>query len=155
MINNQSLLDVRQLMTGKDGRLYVNVDGVDIFLAEVDTYQVQMNVANTDYQPVGSIVSYAVPTGVSFNLTFSEAVIRDDVIMAPLLKAIKNGKVPTFDFSGATERADGGEQRLTFNNCTPDGSFDLMNLQPGDIIKRQQSFRINSIPEYIKQLASA
>lgn len=152
MANNP--LDVRNLMTGKDGRMYVNVDGVDIFLAEVDTFNVQMNVANTDYQPVGSILSYAVPTGVTFTLSFTEAVIRDDVIMAPLLKAIKAGKIPTYDFSGATERSDGGEQRLTFNNCTPDGAFDLMNLQPGDIIKRQQSFRINSIPEYIKSLVS-
>lgn len=154
MLNNQSLLDVRKLMTGKDGRLYVKVKGVSILLAEVDTFQVQMSVTNTDYQPVGSILSYAVPTSVNFTLTFTEAVIRDDVIMQPLLAAVKSGKILTFDFSGANKRSDGKEQRITFNNCTPDGAFDLMNLQPGDIIKRQHSFRINSIPEYIKKLAS-
>lgn len=44
-------IDVRNLMTGKDGRLYVNVNNKDIWLGEVDTFQVQMNVSNQDYQP--------------------------------------------------------------------------------------------------------
>ncbi len=148
-------IDVRKLMTGKDGRLYVNVNNKDIWLGEVDTFQVQMNVSNQDYQPVGDILSYAIPTNVSFTLTFTEAVIRDDVIMKPILDSIKAGKMPTFNFSGGTDRSDGKQQRLIFNNCVPDGAFDLLNLQPGDIVKRQQSFRINSVPDYIKHLATA
>ena len=153
MLNQQAVLDTRKLMTGKDGRLFINIDGVDQFFAEVDSFQVQMSVTNTDYQPVGSILTFAVNTGVSFTLTFSEAVIRDDLIMAPLIKAIQNGKMPTYDFQGATERWDGGEQRIVFNRCTPDGTIDLMNLTPGEIIKRQHSYRINSIPNFLKELA--
>lgn len=151
---NNNVLDTRQLMTGKDGRLYVNIKGKDTFLCAVDTFQVQMSVNNADYQPVGSILSYAVPTGVTFSITFSEATISDEYVSAPLLAAIKSGKVPTFDFSGACERPDGAEQRMVFNNCTPDGAIDLMNLTPGDILKRSFSFRINSIPEYLKKLAA-
>ena len=149
---NIQTLDTRKLMTGKDGRLFINVDGVDYFYAEVDTFQVQMNVSNTDYQPVGSILVYAVNTGVSFSLSFSEAVVRDDLVIAPLLKAIKEGKMPTYDFQGALERSDGAEQRYLFNNCVPDGTFDIMNLTPGDIIKRASSFRINSVPDAVKEL---
>lgn len=154
-MNNRAVLDTRQLMTGKDGRLFVNVDGVDYFFAEVDAFQVQMSVANTDYQPVGSILSFAVNTGVSFSLTFSEAVVRDDLMMAPLLESIKEGKMPTWNFQGANERWDGQSERITFKNCTPDGSVDIMNLTPGDIIKRSWSFRINSVPEFLQKLASA
>lgn len=154
MGNNRAVLDTRQLMTGKDGQLFVNVDGVDYFFAEVDTYQVQMNIANTDYQPVGSNVSFAVNTGVSFSLTFTEAVIRDDLMMAPLMQAIKEGKMPTWDFQSATGRWDGQGQRLVLRNCTPDGAIDLMNLSPGDIIKRNWSFRINSVPEFLQSLAT-
>lgn len=154
MRNNQAILDTRKLMTGKDGRLFVEFDGVNIFLAEVDTFTVQMNTTNTDYQPVGSILSFAVPTGVTFTLTMTEAVVRDDLIMEPLLNAIREGKVPTYNFQGANERYDGGEQRIVFNNATPDGSFDIMNLTPGEILKRNMSFRLNEIPEYLKSLAS-
>lgn len=154
MRNNQSILDTRKLMTGKDGRLFVEVDGVNIFLAEVDTFTVQMNTTNTDYQPVGSILSFAVPTGVTFTLTMTEAVVRDDLIMEPLLNKIREGKIPTYNFQGANERYDGGEQRIVFNNATPDGTFDIMNLTPGEILKRNMSFRLNEIPEYLKSLAS-
>jgi len=38
-LNDQSLLDVRKLISGKDGRLFVTTKaGTNIFLAEVDTF---------------------------------------------------------------------------------------------------------------------
>lgn len=148
----RQILDTRQLMSGKDGFLYINIDGQDIFMAAVDTFQVQGNISNSDYQPVGSILSYAVPTGVSFSLTFSEAVISDQYVAKPVIDAIRDGKVPTFDFAGVCERPDGQTQRMTFKHCVPDGSIDLMNLNPGDILKRSFSFRINSVPQYLNSL---
>ena len=132
--------------------MYINVDGTDFFMAQVDTFQVQASISNTDYQPVGSILSYAVPTGVSFSLTFSEAVISDQYVAKPIIDAIKDGKIPTFDFAGVCERPDGQKQRMTFKRCVPDGSIDLMNLTPGDILKRSFSFRINSVPDYLASL---
>ena len=110
----RQILDTRQLMSGKDGFMYINVDGTDFFMAQVDTFQVQASISNTDYQPVGSILSYAVPTGVSFSLTFSEAVISDQYVAKPIIDAIKDGKIPTFDFAGVCERPDGQKQRMTF-----------------------------------------
>ena len=148
----RQILDTRQLMSGKDGFLYINIEGEDLFMAAVDTFQVQGSISNSDYQPVGSILSYAVPTGVSFTLTFSEAVISDKYVAKPIIDAIRNGKVPTFDFAGLCERPDGQTQRMTFKNCVPDGSIDLMNLTPGDILKRSFSFRINSVPQYLNSL---
>lgn len=148
----RQLLDTRQLMSGKDGFMYVNVDGEDIFMAAVDTFQVQANISNSEYQPVGSILSYAVPTGVSFSLTFSEAVISDEWVAKPVIDAIEEGHIPSFDFAGLCERPDGKTQRMTFKNCVPDGSIDLMNLTPGDILKRSFSFRINSVPKYLDSL---
>lgn len=154
MKNNQAILDTRKLMTGKDGKLFVEIGGVNTFLAEVDTFTVQMNTTNTDYQPVGSILSFAVPTGVSFTLTLTEAVVRDDLIMEPLINSIREGKVPTYNFQGVNERYDGAEQRIVFNNATPDGTIDLMNLTPGEILKRNMNFRLNEIPQYLKSLVS-
>ena len=155
MPRNIGIMDTTQLMTGKDGKCFVEVDGENYFLAEVDSFAVNMSVTNVDVQPVGNIVSGAVPTGVTFNITLSEMVIRDDLIMEPLLKAIAAGKIPTFTFQPATVRpTDGQEQRMALRSCVPDGEFNLMNLVPGEVIKRNQSYRINRVPEWLKTLAA-
>lgn len=152
MQNNASILDTRKLMTGKDGRLFVEIDGVNTFLAEVDSFVVNMNITNIDVQPVGSILSYAVGSGVSYTLAISEMVIRDDLIIEPLIKSIRDGKIPTYNFQGGAERWDGQEQRVVLRDCTPDGEFTILNLTPGEVIKRNQNYRINNIPEFIKAL---
>ena len=104
-VGNNSTLDTTELMTGKDGKLFVEVNGVNTFLAEINEFKVAMNANTTEYQGVGSILVGTVPTGVTFDLTYTEAVIRDDVIMAPLLKAIQNGYFPVFNFQGTTKRS--------------------------------------------------
>lgn len=149
MLNNQSVLDARKLITGKDGQLFVEVNGEMIFLAEVNTFTVAMNVTNTDYQPVGSFLIYGVETGVSFTLSFTEAVIRDDITMQPILDTIQSGVVPNYVFQGALKRSyDGQETRQILRNCIPDGTFNIMAVNPGDVIQRETSWRINSFPEY-------
>ena len=154
-VGNNSTLDTTELMTGKDGKLFVEVNGVNTFLAEINEFKVAMNANTTEYQGVGSILVGTVPTGVTFDLTYTEAVIRDDVIMAPLLKAIQNGYFPVFNFQGVSIKPDGSsEARITFNNAIPNGAFDLMSLTPGDVIKRAHSFRLNSIPKMISEMAA-
>lgn len=149
-LNDQSILDTTKLITGKDGQLFVTQkDGTQLFLAEVDTFQAQMSVSNTDYQPVGSSLVYAVSTGYQVTLTLTEAVVRDDVMLETLFKDIQDGYFPSFDFQGKLRRRDGQEARQIFKNCIPDGSIDLMNLTPGDIIKRSWSFRVNAIPNQL------
>lgn len=152
---NNSTLDTTELMTGKDGKLFVEVNGVNTFLAEINEFKVAMNVNTAEYQGVGSILVGTVPTGVTFDLTYTEAVIRDDVIMVPLLNAIQNGYLPVYNFQGVNTKPDGSsEGRIAFNNAVPNGTIDLMNLTPGDVIKRANSFRLNSIPKMISEMAA-
>jgi len=158
-LNNQAVANYRDLTTGKDGQLFITApDGTNHFLGEVDTFQVQVNTANADWQPVGSMINFAVGTGVSMTLTFTEAVIRDDITLAPFLDSIRAGEFPLFSFQGKlTQRMDanGGqptEQRIVFKSCTPDGAIDLMHLQPGEIVKRNWSFRVNEMPEILAKL---
>lgn len=155
MANNT--LNTTQLMTGKDGRLSFKFDGDAemTFLAEVANFAVNMTVNTTQVQPVGAIVVSEVPTGVAFELTYEEMVVRDDVDMAPMLKAIKNGKIPVYHFQGALERPDGVPEIMGFNNAVPKGTFGLMNVTPGEIIKRPHAFALNSVPEFIKELATS
>ena len=153
-LNDRSLLDVRKLISGKDGRLFVTTKrGTNIFLAEVDTFQTQINPANTDYQPVGSALIYAVNTGYSVTLTMTEAVIRDDVMQDELSSDLQN--FPSFDFQGKMRRRDGQSERMVYRNCVPDGTVDLQNLNPGDIIKRAWSFRVNATPEMLESFKEA
>lgn len=153
-MNNNNTLNTTELMTGKDGKLFIEVGGKNVFLAEINTYSVVMNVNTTEKQPVGSILVHRIPTGVTFDLSFTEMVIRDDLIMEPLLEAIAEGKLPTYNFQGVAYKPDGQEQRLAFNNAVPNGSFGLQSLTPGEVIEREQSFALNSIPQFIKSLAS-
>lgn len=147
-------LNTTELMAGKDGRLFVEAGGVNVFLAEISTYSVVMNVNTAEKQPVGSILVHRIPTGVTFDLTYTEMVIRDDLIMEPLLEAIHDGKLPVYNFQGVAEKPDGQEQRIAFNNAVPNGSFGLQSLTPGEVIEREQSFALNAIPELIKSIAS-
>ena len=155
-LNDQSLLDVRKLITGKDGRLFVTTkQGTHLFLAGADPFQAQLSPANTDYQPVGSALVYAVNTGYSVTLTLTEAVVRDDVMLTELITDLQNGYFPAFDFQGKMRRRDGQAERVVYRNCVPDGSIDLQNLTPGEIIKRAWSFRVNCTPEILENFTEA
>lgn len=153
-MSKNNTLNTTELMTGKDGRLFVEFDGVNVFLAEINTYSVVMNVNSAEKQPVGSILVHRIPTGVTFDLTYTEMVIRDDLIMEPLLESLHNGWVPVYNFQGVAYKPDGQEQRIAFNNAVPNGSFGLQTLTPGEVIEREQSFALNSLPAFIKSIAS-
>ena len=145
--------DTRKLMTGKDGRLYISVNGEDIWYASVEEFEINMNFTNTDYQPAGSIQQFAVPTSVKFTLTFTEALVRDDLVLVPVLEKIKNGKPPVFDFSGGVvDPVTGKEQKIVCKQCVPDGDNNLLSVKPGEIVKRQNSFVINSVPDCLHTL---
>lgn len=152
MLNEQ--LDVRQLMTGKDGILFIDIGEGNVPLAEIESFAVNMNVTNTDVQPVGSILVYAVNTGVSYSLTFTEMVVRDDVTLAPLIAAVQKGRLPHWTFQGMAQAPDEEEQRVVYRNCVPDGTITLQSLVPGEVYKREQSYRINSVPRMLKELAT-
>ena len=153
-MGKNNTLNTTELMTGKDGRLFVEFKGKNTFLAEINTYSVNMNVNTAEKQPVGSILVHRIPTGVTFDLTYTEMVVRDDLIMEPLLKAIQKGQMPVYNFQGVAYKPDGQEQRISFNNAVPNGTFGLQNLTPGEVIEREQSFALNAIPKFISSIAA-
>lgn len=77
-------LDPRNILRGYSGELY---DGDGNFLAEVNQWQAQIDYTNTDYQPAGSKLTWAIPQSYTVTLTFTETVIRD----ARLLKKVIDG----------------------------------------------------------------
>jgi len=148
------MANTTKLITGKDGELLVTTKaGVNIPLAEVDAFTAKVTINNTDYQPLGKSIVYAVNTGYSVTLTLTEAVVRDDVMIMEFIEELQNGFMPSFEFQGKLRRrkADGSVEfeRVVFRDCVPDGSIDLMNISPGEVIKRSWSFRVNESPEML------
>lgn len=142
-------IDVRTVMTGNDGKLFI-FDGKErILLAEIKDYEIKASFGNIEYQSLGDVQEYSIPNKVKFTLTFSGAVVRDDILMDPILKKLAESEIPKYDFqSTATRSLDKKEQKLTLRNCIPNGDFDIMTLKAGEVITRQQSFTINSIPVF-------
>lgn len=147
--------DTRKLMTGKDGKLYITVDGESIWFASVEEFSIGMNVSNVDFHPAGDVQTYGVPDSVKFTASFTEAVVRDDLTIVPILDAIKSGKFPIFSLQGgATEPLEGGESKFLLDECILDGDTNILDVKPGEVIKRQMQFIVNSVPDCIKSLAA-
>lgn len=80
-------LDPRNILRGRDGELY---DGDGNFLAEVNTWQAQINFTNTDYQPAGSKIVWAIPQSYTVTLTFTETVIKDARLLKNIFTGLRN-----------------------------------------------------------------
>lgn len=145
----RNTLDVRTLMTGNDGKLFIYLgENKSIHLAEVKDFEIKATFGTTDYQPLGDLQEYTIPSKVKYTLTFSGAVVRDDLTLKPIIDKLKDNKFPVYDFQSEAKRtADGKEQRITLRDCVPTGDFDIMTLKAGEVIMREQSFIVNSTPE--------
>jgi hypothetical protein len=81
--------DPRHILRGYDGELY---DGDGNFLAEVNTWQAQINFTNTDYQAAGNKISWAIPQSYTVTLTFTETVVKDARLLKKIIDGLKKGE---------------------------------------------------------------
>jgi hypothetical protein len=144
MFNNRAPIDTRKVLTGKDGALF-NDQGV--MLATIETFQTQVNVTNTKYQPLGDAQEHEVFQAYGVTLTFTETVIADERFIQELFNGMKSGVMPSWNFQGVVKGRNGSEQRMIYRQCVPSGTIDLQNLSVGDIIKRAWSLFVNDPPE--------
>lgn len=90
--------DPRNILTGKDGELY---DGDGNFLAEVNTWNMAINFTNTDYNPAGKKITWAIPTNYSLTLTFTETIIRDAIMLQKVVQGLRDrSKGAVLNFTG-------------------------------------------------------
>lgn len=91
-------LDPRNVLTGKDGELY---DGDGNFLAQVNTWQMAVNFTNTDYNPAGEKITWAIPVSYAVTLTFTETIIRDATLLSKVMLGLKKrSKGANLNFTG-------------------------------------------------------
>jgi|SRR5580765_1435062 len=150
MATQRPVLDSRLVIPGFHGTLYDADDGH--FLAAVPVFQVQVNVSNNDYQAAGSAWVAAVIQNANGTLTLTETVVQDGRFLKKLIDAVWNRTIPTFNFMGILEGMNGSNSRMIFRKCVPDGAIDVLNVDPGNIMSRAWSFRLNEPPQIIEQL---
>lgn len=144
MFNNRGPIDVRKVLTGKDGALF-NDEGV--MLATVETFQTQVNVTNAKYQPLGDAQEHEVFQAYGVTLTFTETVIADERFIQELFQGMKSGVMPAWNFQGVVKGRNSSEQRMVYRQCVPSGAIDLQNLSVGETIKRAWNLFVNDPPE--------
>jgi hypothetical protein len=145
-------IDPRKILRGYDGALYHE----GTLMAEVNQFTAQLTVTNADYQPAKSRIIVGVTTGYSCGLTFTETVVRDTLLLVKLLEHVRGDRSDIdFDFVGEMEGHDGTFHRSVFRACEPDGTIDIANVNPGEIINRAWSFRVNEPPDLQDVLGAA
>lgn len=144
MFNNRGPIDTRKALTGKDGALF---NDAGTMLATVETFQTQVNVTNSKYQPLGDAQEHEVFQAYGVTLTFTEIVIEDEGFIRELFNAFSTGVMPEWSFQGVVQGRNGSEQRMVYRDVVPSGTIDLQNLSVGDVIKRDWSLFVNSPPE--------
>ena len=144
MWNPRGPVDARRVFTGKDGLLF---DESGRLLATVETYQVQTNITNAKYQPLGDAQEHEVFQGYSVTLNFTEVVIEDNVFIQDVFNMMSSGQGVRWTFQGVIKGRNGSEERMIFRDCVPSGNIDLQNVSVGDLIKRQWSLFVNRPPE--------
>lgn len=144
MFNNRGPVDVRKVLSGKDGALFAE-DGT--LLATVETFQTKVSVTNAKYQPLGDAQEHEVFTGYNVTLTFTETVISDERFIQELFDGMASGFMPDWNFQGSIRGLDGTYQRMNYRQCVPSGDIDLQNLSIGDTLKRAWSLFVNEPPE--------
>ena len=145
-------LDLRKLVTGNDGKVFATWEGNTTLLAEANNFVAALNFTNEDVQPIGSMLNGAVPTSCTVTISLKTYVVRDDVLLEPIIDAMRRGARISYDFQGVLNRTtlDGQESRQIFRDCVPDGTFSLLSLEPGKTVTQESSFRGNALPEIIK-----
>lgn len=89
--------DPRNIMQGRDGELY---DENGNFLAEVNTFRASISFNTTDYQPAGQGLVWGLNTGYTMTLTFTETVVKDDMLVKILAGIRNRRRVPQLNFTG-------------------------------------------------------
>ena len=143
--------DARRVFSGKDS-LLLNADGT--IMATVEQFQGKVNVATTQYQPLGSAIQQSFITGYAVTLTITQCIVEDDLFIQELFEFFSVGRhAPHWTFQSTIMGYDDGtESRIIFRDCIPEGDIDLHNFSVGEIIKRNWNLHAQQPPELQKVL---
>lgn len=145
ILNNAPIVDVRKVMSGKDGGLY---DENGQLLVSTESFQSQVSITNATYQPIGDAQEHGAMTSFRVTLSFSEIVVETSDFFRQFIEGMRNHKMPVWNFRGMVHSPyDDSEEQMVYRDCVPDGTIDIQNMQVGELYKRPWSFIVNQPPE--------
>ncbi len=145
VLNTSPIVDVRKVMSGKDGGLF---DENGKLLVSTESFQAQVAVNNQTYQPLGDAQEHGSMTSFRVTLSFSEIVVETSDFFRQLMDGMRNHRMPVWNFRGMVRSPyDGSEEQIVYRDCVPDGTIDIQNMQVGELYKRPWSFIVNQPPE--------
>ena len=144
ILNAAPGVDVRKVMSGKDGALY---DDEGTLLVSVESFQSQVAITNQTYQPLGTAQERSTMTSYKVTLTMTEIVVTNSKFFQLIMEGLKTHAMPVLNFRGMV--------RSVYRDCVPDGTIDIQNMQPGELYKRNWSWVVNQPPEAQSLLQNA
>lgn len=153
ILNAAPGVDVRKVMSGKDGALY---DDEGTLLVSVESFQSQVAITNQTYQPLGTAQERSTMTSYKVTLTMTEIVVTNSKFFHLIMEGLKTHAMPVLNFRGMVRSPyDGSEEQVVYRDCVPDGTIDIQNMQPGELYKRNWSWVVNQPPEAQSLLQNA
>ena len=151
IINSSPAIDVRKVLSGKDGALY-DEDGN--LLVSVESFQSKASITNQTYQPLGTAQERASMTSYRVTITMTEVVIEDGKFFRDIMEGLRTHRMPTYNLRGMIRSPyNDTEQQIVYRDCVPDGDIDIQNMQPGELYKRNWSWICNQPPEMQNTIA--
>lgn len=145
ILNNRPIVDVRKVMSGKDGAMF---DGKGRLMATMENFTAQVAINNATYQPLGDAQEHAAMTSYKVTLNFSEIIVEDSQFFKDLIKGLAEHRMPSYNFRGMMRSPyDGSEEQVVYRDCVPDGTIDIQNMTVGELYKRNWSFIVNRPPD--------
>ena len=153
VLNNAPIVDVRKVMSGKDGGLY---DENGALLVSTESFQSSVAVNNQTYQPLGDAQEHGTMSSYKVTLQFSEIIVETSEFFKQLMEGLRTHRMPVWNFRGMVRSPyDGSEEQTVYRDCVPDGNIDIQNMQVGELYKRTWSFIVNQPPELQSYLQNA
>ena len=153
VLNNAPIVDVRTVMSGKDGGLY---DENGTLLVSTESFQSSVAVNNQTYQPLGDAQEHGTMSSYKVTLQFSEIIVETSEFFKQLMEGLRTHRMPVWNFRGMVRSPyDGSEEQTVYRDCVPDGNIDIQNMKVGELYKRTWSFIVNQPPELQSYLQNA
>jgi len=143
--------DWRKLMSGKDGKLFVDDEnGVQQLMGSVKNFHIMVNHSNIQEFFIGDINAYEIPGSIAKTLNFTELVVEDVTLFNRYIDSITNNTALIINVEGVAQRrtmyrsSDFQEQRVRATECIPTGQVDILKVSGhGEVIQRDWSYFIN------------
>lgn len=153
IVNAAPGVDVRKVMSGKDGALF---DDEGTLLVSIESFQSQVAITNQTYQPLGTAQERSTMTSYKVTLTMTEIVVVNSKFFQLIMEGLKTHKMPVLNFRGMVRSpTTAAKSRSSTATAYPMAPSTFRTCSPGELYKRAWNWVVNQPPELQSLLQNA